>query len=188
MADYEALKGRLREYRRKKRRDDGLALQEAGQRLFPTPRIGISARGGKCRLRHVRVLRDVYYTTPPLSKLGGGPMHDYARGLRLHHTMPGWGVTERPIELAKPDDRDLHEFFVLGDNSPQSLDGRSWTAAAPTLRLYDDRKHRLYKLGTVPRYNLIGKALFVYWPSGFRLPGLPSLPVVPNVGGMRLIR
>ena len=64
------------------------------------------------------------------------------------------------------------------------------TWAAPTLRLYEDKEgtRPLYQLGTVPRYNLIGKAFFVYWPSGFRPPGLASLPIVPNFGKLRLIR
>ena len=60
--------------------------------------------------------------------------------------------------------------------------------AAPTLRLKDAQRQPLYSLGTVPRYNMIGKAFFVYWPSGFQVPGLPGLPILPNVGRMRLIR
>jgi len=102
---------------------------------------------------------------------------------------PGWGVSGRPIKLAGDPDNptDMDEFFVLGDNSPQSLDSRGWIEAAPSLRLRDGDK-LLYHLGTVPRYNLIGKAMFVYWPSGFRLPLLPGLPIVPDVGRMRLIR
>ena len=102
----------------------------------------------------------------------------------------GWGVTGRPITLAENEDNpDLDEFFVLGDNSPQSLDSRAWVTASPSLRLYggEDKKDFQYKLGTVPRYNMIGKAFFVYWPAGFALPGLPELPIVPNVGRMRLI-
>jgi hypothetical protein len=62
----------------------------------------------------------------------------------------------------------------------------------------------------VPRYYLVGKALFVYWPSGFEFPwptnvrsalaaksgqngtmrllhGIISLRWIPNVGQMRFI-
>jgi hypothetical protein len=237
---------------------------------------------------------------------------------------PGWGTEGHPITLETFDNPDLDQYFVMGDNSPSSLDGRLWIKAAPTLRLYDDsglrgdpnlaigdidwpsflqdlqrptanarssaaayirsrlslgvadqvrrltpgevqydsvedslkrqivaelngmidsrglfdpklwlswgvtlpeparpmadmqaagqklppmelrrlnrlafqavmpqavsRQWRIYQLGTVPRYSLIGKAIFVYWPSGFLVPGLSRLPVIPNVGRMRLIR
>ena len=98
-------------------------------------------------------------------------------------------MTGQPIRLngdpSSPND--LDSFYVLGDNSPQSHDSRRWTQAAPTLRLYQEGKP-VYQLGTVPRYNIIGKAVFVYWPSGFRLPGLAKLPIVPNVGDMRRVR
>ena len=66
------------------------------------------------------------------------------------------------------------------------------------------------RAGVVPRYYLVGKALFVYWPSGFEFPwpgavknvlvrnadrnlaarvlhGLISLRWIPNVGQMRFI-
>ena len=36
------------------------------------------------------------------------------------------------------------EFFMLGDNRPNSADSRVW--------------------GTVPKSELIGEALFIYWP------------------------
>ena len=54
---------------------------------------------------------------------------------------------------------------------------------APTLR---DEPN--YRNGTVLRYGMIGKAFFVYWPGGFRPPVPKFLPIVPNVGRMRLIR
>jgi len=214
--DYKDIKDRLHrsEVLQQSRSDE--AHQEELARLFPTPEVRIAARGGKCWLRHVRVMRDVYYTNQKLDPIGSGPLWDYARNQkeirRLINTetnvygqikprfqrwvggantyrVRGWGVAGRPIELADyPGLHDLDEFFVLGDNSPQSRDGRSWTQAAPTLRLRDDDGRALYKLGTVPRYNLIGKALWVYWPAGFGLPILEDLPIIPNVGRMRLIR
>ncbi|MCY2925419.1 MAG: S26 family signal peptidase, partial [Planctomycetota bacterium] len=116
----------------------------------------------------------------------------------------GWAGMGHPIALQKDrkpypgaaaGDPDLDSFFMLGDNSPSSLDSRAWVEASPTLRLFapgtrdeNDPANQLYQLGTVPRYNMIGKALFVYWPSGHRLPGLPGLPIVPNVGRMRFVR
>lgn len=159
---------------------------------IPTPQVAIAAAGGPCQLRHVKLDRDVYYTHTRL-EVSDGPQWDYARNLPPEiapkTNQPGWGVTGHPIRLngdpSSPND--LDSFYVLGDNSPQSHDSRRWTQAAPTLRLYEQGR-RVYQLGTVPRYNIIGKAVFVYWPSGFRLPGLARLPIVPNVGDMRRVR
>jgi signal peptidase I len=170
----------------------------------PVPEVKIVAWGAPCQLRHVALYRDEYYTVAQLDPIPLGPQGDYAREINQAHDtgkLPpgdirhrraetgsrGWGTIGLPIQLARGADRDLDEFFVLGDNSPQSRDCRSWVWAAPTLRLHDDNGGFLYQLGTVPRYNLLGKAMFVYWPSGYRLP-LLGLPLVPNVGKMRFIR
>lgn len=169
-------------------------LASVASRPIPTPQVRIAAAGGPSELWHVKVDRDVYYTSPMVQPIGSGPLWDFARALqrdgKLSSREPGWGTAGNPIKLEKfPDRPELDQFFMLGDNSPESLDGRCWTKASPMLRLYDRRTgKRLYKLGTVPRYNLIGKAFFVYWPAGFGVPGLPGLPIVPNVGRMRLIR
>jgi hypothetical protein len=167
------------------------------------PKVRIFAEG-KNQLKHIQLMRDVYYTSPPTDDVKDGPYGEVARvrGFRgsLAH---GWGTTDYPITLAggkQPDD--LDEFFVLGDNSPMSLDGRCWVNAAPTLQLWkkpgkhyaavkagadDDADNVLYQLGTVPRYSMKGKAMFVYWPAGFRAFET-GWPIIPNVGRMRLIR
>ena len=181
-----------------------------GEDVLPTPKVRISAQGGPCELAHVRLMRDVYYTyqrlqAPNRAKGDGDVLMQYAAkyaeyvGQDIRPGNLGWGVTGKAIELKKHDDNpDLDEFFMLGDNSPQSLDGRAWMAAAPTLRLWrkdgqllggwEKGAEPIYTLGTVPRYSLIGRALFVYWPGGFRVPMLPRWPLIPNVGRMRLIR
>ena len=174
-------------------------VSRAQQTPIPTPQVGIAARGGGSELRHIRLMRDVYYTAQELANVRHpgamtGPLADFARprpagASGLEGRSAGWGTTDHPVTLAKHDDNpDLDEFFVLGDNSPQSLDSRAWVWAAPTLRLYGDDGRPLYQLGTVPRYNLIGKAFFVYWPAGFRPPGLAGLPLLPNFGKMRFVR
>jgi signal peptidase I len=174
------------------------------------PSVQIHAEGGPSQLRHIQLMRDVYYTSTNLESLEarGRNRHEllyaYARNLarrdrqirnRFAQDGPwanqdtGWAVWGNPLTLRKdPNNPDLDEFFVMGDNSPQSHDGRNWTMASPTLRLYDDQGNPQYQLGTVPRYNLLGRAMFVYWPSGFRVPGLPRISLIPNVGRMRFIK
>ncbi len=139
----------------------------------PTPKVAILAEGGPSELWHVKVMRDVFYTYQEI---------DATSGLKGH------GVLDNPIILRQFDDNpDMDEFYVLGDNSPQSRDSRMWAEGAGSLR-------ESYRLGTVPRYSMIGKAFFVYWPGGYRLPLLKDSPwgrgigIVPNVGRMRLIR
>ena len=165
-------------------------VREVPAREVNAPRVAITAQGGPCELRHIKLHRDVYYTNPrKFNAISSGPLGEYTRrDMHIRQLTRGWGTVNNPITLRKFSSSDLDEFFVLGDNSPQSLDGRAWTSAAPTLHLKDEKGEPLYRLGTVPRYNLIGKAFFVYWPAGFHVPALPRLPIIPNVGRMRMIR
>jgi signal peptidase I len=73
------------------------------------------------------------------------------------------------------------EFFVLGDNSPNSEDSRWWN------KLGLGNNGKLYREGVVPREYLMGKALVVYWPSGFRLFAKDPVGLVPNIGQLRFI-
>jgi signal peptidase I len=178
----------------------------------PLPRVKLSALGGRSEMWHVTLMRDVYYTAMGVSSPEESPLGDYARRPDYMPTKiaagqltaplsqlpptsrnepPGWGVRDNPIKLAQHQDApDMDEFYVLGDNSPVSHDSRAWTSAAPALHLLNAQGQPVYTLGTVPRYTLIGRAMFVYWPAPYRLPGkaLPGLPLVPNVGEMRFIR
>ncbi len=120
---------------------------------------------------HVVVEHDVFYTSAPLLS---APFDRYKLG--------GWGTTGFPILLRSG------EYYVLGDNSPQSADSRLWDVVGYHLR----RRGEEYQLGTVPEDQMIGRAFFVYWPSGLRtdlLPGpLRQVGWIPNVGRMRWIR
>jgi signal peptidase I len=156
-------------------------------RITPPPKLSITASRGSTKLSHLKVQRDVYYTGCDLSE---PPQNDAYARRHVRRDMAGWGTRGNPIRLQGDPDHptDYDSFFVLGDNSPQSLDSRHWSCAAPTLRLKDENNRDIYQMGTVPRYQMIGKAVFVYWPSGYALPKPINKHLVPNVGNMRMVR
>ena len=171
--------------------DHGLILEFGGEKLIYDLGHGTDAAGprttrsqpsveifgsGKLTLSHVAILRDIHYTSKD----------------------PQTGA---PFEFKLGKD----EFFMLGDNSPNSKDSRWWEQKGIGIN-----GQPLYREGTVPRDYLVGKAMFVYWPSGFGLPwprrlktfllskshrnlpmrimyGIVSLRWIPNVGQMRFI-
>lgn len=159
--------------------DLGRSADAMEQGKEPSPKATIFG-SGKLTLAHVAIFRDIYYTGDGLS----------SRGARA--------VEGNPFTLGKD------EFFVLGDNSPNSEDGRWWPQPAVACRGWEPPR-----AGIVPRYYMVGRALFVYWPSGFEFPwpqglkafllqnarnplvrlahGLVSLRWIPNVGQMRFI-
>ena len=134
---------------------------------------------GQLALTHVALFRDTHYTG--------------ARGSLASRATEG-----KPFQLN--DD----EFFVLGDNSPNSQDGRWWERPHAASRGQEPPR-----AGVVPRDYLVGKAMLVYWPSGFEFPwpkqvqsllgsgnknnlarvlqGIIHLRWIPNVGQMRYI-
>ena len=75
------------------------------------------------------------------------------------------------------------QFFVMGDNSPESSDARLWLGGDPRT---GGKPGGAY----LERRLLIGKALCVYWPHSWnRIPGTPiPFPLFPNVEDMRLVR
>ncbi len=112
--------------------------------------VGIAVDGGaSVDVSHLVIRRDVYY----LSNSDKGYVPD---GI--------WST----IDL-QPD-----EFFMLGDNSPRSSDGRYWNP-----QHYVDRR------------LLIGKALFIYWPHSFNYVEVGDkkipFPYWPNFSRMRFV-
>jgi signal peptidase I len=103
--------------------------------------IGVS-HGAAVTVRKLKLWRDTYYTTGGKGKDGSSP------NLPDVSFEPGnpdtWkGLQEPPVVTfyVQPD-----HFLCLGDNSPESSDGRSW--------------------GTVPKRLMLGRALLVYYPFG----------------------
>lgn len=134
-------------------------------------------------VRHLQVKRDLYYIAMDqhnqrsidygcdllYSPFIGRPMTEE----KVHdilsnpvHWVP-FGKT-RSVEFVLGKD----QFLMLGDNSAKSKDSRLWTEDGIPAH--------------VPRDLLVGEALFVYWPHGFPIPGIPLNPI-PNFSKMRLI-
>jgi len=121
----------------------------------------IEAENQQCTLDHVGLWRDVYYTN-----------RDANRGSALHSGSP-----DSPVQLNQG------EYFVMGDNSAISKDARYWDSPInlPHEGLNDVAE------GRVPEQFMLGKAVFVYWPAGFRISDALHLSIIPNFGDMRWI-
>ena len=122
--------------------------------------------GSPVTLARVGLDRDLYYQPRNYANFSGsdGP--------------PAFGT--HPSNLVT---LDSDEFFMLGDNSPSSADGRLWETIDPNVAAQiDDKK------GVVNQKLLLGKAFFVYFPAphtldlaGFHIP-------IPDFGNMRFIK
>ena len=138
--------------------DLGRLADDLGQRRTDVkPEVKIFG-SGKLTLSHIAVFRDVHYT----GKFAGS-------------SQSGRAAEGSPLVLGKD------EFFVLGDNSPVSGDGRWWSEHGR------GNSGQTYRLGIVPREYLVAKALFVFWPSGFRPFAEFPFSFIPDIGRMRLI-
>lgn len=137
--------------------DMGLDKNDAGTRIEIEPKAIIFG-SGKLSISHAGLYRDIHYLSSR-----------YDTGRQVARAGEG-----NPFTL------DEDEFFALGDNSPDSSDSRMWAVAG-----LGNNEHK-YRMGIVPREYLVGKAFFVYWPSGYTAEKL-KLPLIPNIGRMRLI-
>ncbi len=116
--------------------------------------LSITSAGLALDARALRIDRDVHYT--------------YRPGL-TRRAAPG-----DPFELAED------EYFVLGDNSPESHDSRLWFQAAGYLG-------RDYRMGTVRRDQIVGRGFFVYLPGLMPLDGQGRWRML-DVGRARFVR
>jgi signal peptidase I len=121
--------------------------------------VGIASVGAQVRVNHLNIQRDVYYTDTKKESNTG----------------------VNTVTLKDDQNDDFDQFFMLGDNSPQSKDSRLWS---------DGQNY-------VERRLLIGKAIYIYWPHawpvswGVEIPMFGnriSIPFWPNFSRMRRVR
>lgn len=143
------------------------------------PRVELAGAAAEFEVRHARIDRDIYYSQLEADSVGVEGREGGGRGTR-----------NRPIRLSdgsRP--RSTREFFVLGDNSNQSSDGRFWSDSNAAAAAASGRVPP-YQPGTVPEEYMTGKAFFVYWPSAYSPGNHPWLAWlgIPRAGQWRLIR
>ena len=133
-------------------RDLGRGADDAGDRSNQIkPHAKISG-AGTLALSHIKICRDIYYTSDTAVRATEG----------------------------KSFTLDEDEFFVCGDNSPFSHDGRAWVDSGI------GNNGVRYRVGVVPRDYLMGKAFFLYWSDAFR-PFANALPIIPNLSRLGFI-
>ena len=126
---------------------------DAGEMIVSEmPEVKISG-AGKLRVSHISIFKDIHYTSDDLERAGAGEAFTVGED----------------------------EFFVCGDNSPDSYDSRRWVGRGL------GNNAQSYTSGIVPRDYLVGKAFFLYWGGAFR-PFEGSLPFVPNISEFRFIQ
>lgn len=149
--------------------------------------VGIGAAGAKLTVDRLQVWRDIYYVADSWERNRmNDPVTDFDHPLdnallSLPYDPSLWNRFSERHHVDFP----LHEdqFFVMGDNSPESSDARLWFNRDPRT---GGRPGGAY----LERQLLIGKALCVYWPHSWnRIPGTPiPFPLFPNFEDMRLVR
>lgn len=145
---------------------------------------GVASNGVAATISRLIVRRDIYYIAVAKPFSNGRYMADYKfRDLpplgedalaKVMSDPAYWSVFGEREYVNYPLEKD--QFFVLGDNSPFSKDGRLWDNGGP--------EHY------VSRDLFIGKALFIYWPhSEHRIPGTRiPFPFFPNLARMGFVR
>ena len=131
--------------------DASFQPQDAAYEKPPTVKLFAA---GPSQIRHIGLFRDTFY------------MGNETGAIRA--------TQEKPFVL-NPD-----EFFVCGDNSDNSFDGRLWSDAGV------GNNGHFYREGVVPRDYMMGKAVMVYWSQAF--PPAENVPaMIPNLSNIKVI-
>ncbi|MEM8737493.1 MAG: S26 family signal peptidase [Planctomycetota bacterium] len=149
------------------------------------PEVSLRVVGGGATLHAVELDRDLAYTPTLSSSLENAP-YGVSRRAATGDLLRSPPIVIRP-----------GRYFVLGDNSPISSDGRFWNDIEPWIRkrmLPEAEAWRLSDIPdaernyaqVVPRGLMIGRAFFIYLPAPYAVQPR-GRQIVPNFGEMRLI-
>jgi signal peptidase I len=168
--------------------------------------VGIGARGANLTVNHLQVLRDIYYIAVRDSdrQMGnrfspGGYFIDYERpdfpvtledGTQLDALSSERQLFRDPDTWSRFKTRQKRQFpvnddqyFVMGDNSPQSLDARLWAGGA------NQERTSIPGGAYLNKQLMTGEAIYVFWPHSWgHFPFIQQLPGFPNFWDMRLVR
>ena len=140
----------------------------ADPNLYRPAQLRIELEGSPASIFGLKLDRDLHYQ-PATYPLGTGEFG----GQPAVATSP-----ETTIHL------EPNQFFVCGDNSPQSMDSRLWNRPDPSIEALMLSRGMKNTVGVVSRDLMLGRAFHVYFPS--MLQG--GLVPVPDVGRMRFIQ
>ena len=142
--------------------------------------VSIGAKNVSLEISRLKILRDIYYTSPENVQIPKLIDNETAAGYNEFEKIGRWfdkpdlWSSPSAIEYFNSRFRDKpyvykleeDQFLPMGDNSPASLDGRVWKGPK-----------------FVDREMLIGRALFIYWPHSLNSP-----KYFPNFKKMKFIR
>jgi len=143
-----------------------------------TPAVAIRLAGSPVTLQRVVLDRDLYTAGFPRDLPARGALN---RVTRLDQP----AIQGEPLTIG-PD-----RFWCIGDNSPQSDDGRFWNQIDANVqrRFFDPDEFEDGRspVGLVPRDLMVGRAFFVYFPAPLAITP-DRRGIVPNLADMRFIR
>lgn len=131
--------------------------------------VGLAVKNGTATFSDLVLKRDIYYRAERVANDDRGPIPNRLTDGEGIHDIMGQQLRDalndpteysrlydlkaaRPVDFAPLRD---DEFFVMGDNSPQSQDSRLWANRRGAVNRH-----------AVPRNAMVGKAFLIYWPHG----------------------
>lgn len=160
----------------------GVLARDRSPNMSDLTPASFGVRNASVKIEHLKVQRDMYYIACNERSVGLQHQCDL-----LKSPLGNDSVTENTVnrvlstpelwkDFGKTNTVEIvlgkNEFLMLGDNSAKSQDSRLWTTSGIPPGVH--------------RNLLIGEAVFVYWPHGFRIPGT-RLALIPNVSKVRFI-